>query len=76
MEQKLTTIFNRVLKLGQEQKLEELQLGVTPNWDSLTHLDLILSIENEFNIVFTGDEIADMTSGPAILEAVSGKIQA
>lgn len=30
------------------------------SWDSLTHMELIVSLENEFGIEFTADEIMEM----------------
>ena len=34
--------------------------GDIEGWDSITHLDLILSIEDEFNVKFSMDNIYEM----------------
>jgi len=35
---------------------------IVPAWDSLRHLNLIIELENEFNISFELEEIAEMKS--------------
>lgn len=42
-------------------------------WDSLTHMELIANLEENLNIEFDGDEIADMVSVSVIETIVSGK---
>ena len=39
-----------------------------PGWDSLTHLNLILEIEREFEVQLSGDDIAEMQSVATIAE--------
>lgn len=41
------------------------------NWDSLRHMNLIVAIEEEFNIQFSDSEITDLQSMTKILSAVS-----
>jgi acyl carrier protein len=49
-------VFNvSIDRLNDEQVLNELE-----NWDSLAHMILITKIEDEFQVQFTGDQIADM----------------
>lgn len=43
------------------------------NWDSMNHMILITQIETEFNIQFTGDEIADLKTVGCILNLVNSK---
>ncbi len=31
-----------------------------PEWDSLTHMSFIMRLETEFNVLFSGDQIAAM----------------
>lgn len=49
----------------------ETAMKTTPAWDSLAHMDLILSLETHYRIVLEGDEIAAMTSVAAIAEHLS-----
>ena len=37
-------------------------------WDSLAHMEIIIGIEEHYQIVLDGDEIADMVSVAAIID--------
>lgn len=39
-------------------------------WDSLGHLNLIISLEEEFNIAFSSEEIANMPSVKSIISTI------
>lgn len=41
------------------------------NWDSLRHLNLIIALENEFNVSIEPEEIAKMKSFKKIVEILS-----
>jgi acyl carrier protein len=38
------------------------------NWDSLSHMNLIVTIENDFGIELSGDDIAEMITFDKIRE--------
>lgn len=40
------------------------------SWDSLTHLNLMLSLEQAFEASFSPDEMAELTSVAKIAEAI------
>jgi acyl carrier protein len=42
-------------------------------WDSLTHMELILTLENEFGVTFLGEEIMVMTSFKSIKSTLTAK---
>ena len=44
-----------------------------PEWDSLGHLNLMLALEDAFNVSFTVDEMPDLVSVPAIVAKVLEK---
>jgi acyl carrier protein len=44
-------------------------------WDSLRHLNLVLALEQEFNVAFTPEEIERMLSIELIVTMVSEKIE-
>lgn len=44
------------------------------NWDSINHMNLVLAIEEEFNIVFDDDEIVEITSLNSIEATVAKKL--
>ena len=67
-ENKINDILKRVLRVSTEDLKKDLGINDVENWDSLTHMTLIVDIENELNIELTGDEIAEMTSFSKIRE--------
>ena len=42
-------------------------------WDSLGHMNLIMELEDAFNIHFEVDEITEMSSGGKIIEILKTK---
>lgn len=63
--------MERTFKLPPEKVVENLGMDEVQKWDSLTHMDLIVNIESEFNILISGDDIAEMTSFDAIRSVVA-----
>lgn len=47
----------RALKLPANHDLSGGGLGVTPGWDSLRHIELLLAVESEYGVRFTSGEI-------------------
>lgn len=45
----------------------------TEAWDSLKHMELIIGIEERFDLTLDGDEIAQMTSVSAVEEVLRTK---
>lgn len=58
----LEKIFSEVFILPESSVVDSLALIDIPAWDSLTHMMLIVRLEEAYQIQFTGDEIADMKS--------------
>ena len=72
MEKKVLNIIKEVFEL------EDIDNNVSQNncfkWDSMNHLNLILEIEMEFDVSFTPDEIAEITSASNILTLLKKKL--
>ena len=64
IEEKLKSIFLRVLEL--ETLREDLSINDVDLWDSTGHINLMLEIEQEFNIQLSPDEIISLSSLPLI----------
>lgn len=45
-----------------EAELVNLHHNVTPEWDSLTHMELIASLESKLNIMMEVDDIIELDS--------------
>ena len=44
------------------------------NWDSLKHMNLILALEDEFNLKFKNSEITQMNNFVSILKILSDRL--
>jgi acyl carrier protein len=47
--------------------------GSIETWDSIRHMNLIVALEEEFNIMFSDDEITDLISFKLIESIISNK---
>jgi NAD(P)-dependent dehydrogenase (short-subunit alcohol dehydrogenase family)/acyl dehydratase/acyl carrier protein len=56
-EEALEAVLRRSLRLSAEERLDNASLGVTPGWDSLRHIELLLDIEHTLGVRFTSKEI-------------------
>ena len=69
----LTEIFTSVFPDSTIQNsILNLQLGDIEEWDSQGHLNLLLSIEDFYNIRFTMDQMAEIKSIKQIIEVLEG----
>jgi len=69
MNEKLTRLMSATFGLAPEAIFPDAAMTNTPEWDSLAHLNLCLSIEEAFHIRLLPEEIMELTSVSAI-EAV------
>ena len=44
-------------------------------WTSLAHIDIIMSIEEELDIVFNQDDLPELTSQEAIIQKLQGLLK-
>ena len=66
MEIQINKILVEVLNVTSEQVLKDLTMDDIGTWDSLTHMDLIVALEDALGIELSGDDIAEMISFNAI----------
>ena len=71
---KLNQIISEVLRIKEEDLKDELIVQDLVSWDSLKHMDLISSIEKDFNIQFGMDEILSMKDIKTIKKIVNEKL--
>ncbi len=60
MEQRLKEMIADLFKLDIREIADSLTMKDTPVWNSLKHMELVVSIEELFGIVLTFDEIVSM----------------
>lgn len=73
MKDKIRQVFKELFKINPEDFREDLDMNSVAGWDSLNHLNLVISLEELFGISFTTEEVIQMTSVKAIIETLRGK---
>jgi len=71
---KLTTIFQTTFEDNSIVLTDELTANDVDNWDSLTHMILISTIEKEFDIKFKLKDLNKMKNVGALIAIISSKI--
>lgn len=61
-------------RLPSNYNLADAGVGVTPGWDSLSQIELLLALESEFNISFTSVEIESLTQFSKLARIVESKV--
>jgi len=66
-------IVSQVMEVHLEQLNEESSPDTIENWDSLKHMNLILALEEEFDVTFSDEEIVELLSVEIIVETLKEK---
>lgn len=74
IKERLEQIFREIFDDPELKILLETTAEDIEDWDSLTHMQLILKIENEFNIKFTISEIKQASNVGEFIEIIKEKI--
>ena len=72
---KLDKVISKVLKIPLSQLSKKISMSNHNKWDSLNHLNLILSIEKEFGLKFDQKEIFLLINLDKIYKSVEKKIK-
>jgi acyl carrier protein len=75
MEEKIKELMAIVFEINVGDISSESASNNTKNWDSLHHMNLIISLEEEFSIEFEDEEIVEMMSFKNIVDLISKKIK-
>ena len=70
MEERIREIMAEVFEVDIKEINESTTPETTGKWVSLKHMNLIVSLEDEFGITFKEDEIAELLSFNLICDAV------
>ena len=67
-------IISGALKLSTKEITNDMLMKDIDTWDSLSHMSLILALEEAYAIQFSMDEIVSMVSVSSIHEIVKNKL--
>ncbi len=70
----INEVLSSVFRMKEESLNDNLTMSDIEKWDSLTHMDLITSIEENFDIELSMDEIMEMQDIKTIKKIVSDKV--
>jgi acyl carrier protein len=75
MEDKIKKIMSKIFSLDVNQINKNTAINNVEKWDSLSHISLIISIENHFDLEFSSKETVKMISFKAILKTIQSNIE-
>lgn len=71
MGDRIKKVMADVLGIDEASITESSSPDTIKNWDSLRHMNLIVALEEEFDVQFDETEMAEMTSFTAIVQALT-----
>jgi acyl carrier protein len=71
--EKLNEIFVDVLDLDEVKLTDETSANDIEEWDSLSHIQLIVAIEKEFKVKFTSKEIMSWKNVGEMVDCILAK---
>ena len=74
MENRIKNIMAAIFKIDVASIDENSSPDSIEQWDSLRHMNLVVALEEEFNIKFIEDEIVDMLNYKLICLTIKEKI--
>lgn len=74
VEARVMCVIAKVLKVKIQDLPATASLGTFPRWDSLNHTNLIIELENEFDVAFDFDELDKIINISAIVDSLRNKI--
>jgi acyl carrier protein len=60
--ERLIALISEILRMPPQEIVDSLDMEATGTWDSLSHMELIAAIEDEFGVDLSADEIVSMRS--------------
>tara|TARA_Y100000022_G_C13151003_1_gene329464 strand:- start:304 stop:546 length:243 start_codon:yes stop_codon:yes gene_type:complete len=75
VKEEIKNIISDILNLTFDKEDNEITSKNYDKWDSIAHINIILSIEEKFQIVFKEEEILESMSLNLLFERVKNKIE-
>ena len=73
LQSEIIALVSTVIKVPPSELDADSGLGTVQNWDSLSHTNLVLALEQAFDIAFDFDELDQITTITAITESLERK---
>lgn len=73
MKDKVLSILSKVMQVDPADLSIESSSETVATWDSLKHMNLILALEDDFDVQFTDTEIVEMLSVDQIIKTLERK---
>jgi acyl carrier protein len=74
LKEKVFEIIAQVMNVPIESVKEDSSPDTIETWDSLKHMSLVLTLEEEFDVQFSDEEIVKMLSVGLIMDVLSRKL--
>lgn len=73
MENQLRKLMAELLRIPQSEITDTLAMKQTDSWDSLKHMELVVTLEETFDVQLTSDEIITMLDMEGITRVLTEK---
>lgn len=70
MKERVKKVMAQVFGLSADQITDESSPDTIESWDSLTHLNLVMALEQEFDVSFSEEQMVELLSFEIVIEAV------
>lgn len=71
MEERVREVMAAILGLEEDEIEDDTSPNTVESWDSLKHMNLILALEEEFDVEFSDDQVVELTSYKEIRETLA-----
>ena len=75
VQDRIKNIMSAVFELPVNQITDDSSPDTIGSWDSLKHMNLVVALEEEFEVEFTDDDIVEMMNYPLIKEIVKSSVK-
>jgi acyl carrier protein len=73
LDQRLQNVFQEVFDDEDLEVTADTSAKTLPNWDSFAQVKLVVGLEEEFDVKFTTDEVATLSSAGELKRAIQAK---
>ena len=72
--EKVKFIVSEILKISINKTEDDIEMNKVPQWDSVSQLLIISSLEDKFNIQFSSSEISKLIDLKSIIKIIEKKV--